>query len=122
MTNTDSEPLYDANQPIACTIDARDIAAHIEVIERIRQQLARIERTAHGVVLDLPPTPANIADLHQFVAEEKRCCAFWGFDLEQHTDQVRLRWDGPPDTATFMEHLVDYLEGRLPIGALFGSP
>ncbi len=122
MTNTHSGPLYDANQPIACTIDASDIAAHIEMIERIRHHLARIERTPHGVVLDLPPTPANIADLQQFAADEKRCCAFWGFDLDQDTDTVRLRWDGPSDTATFMDHLVDYLEGRLPIGALFGSP
>ena len=122
MTNTDSQPLFDEDQPIACTIDARDIAAHIEVLERIRVNLVRTERTPHGVVLHLPPTPESIADLQRFATEEQRCCAFWGFELEPRGETARLRWDGPPDTATFMDHLVDYLGGRLPIGALFGSP
>ncbi|MCB0965928.1 MAG: hypothetical protein KDB37_03755 [Ilumatobacter sp.] len=122
MTDTSQTPIYDPDQPIACTIEARDIANHIDVLERIRQELTSIERTPHGVILRLPPTLANIDDLRHFATVEKQCCAFWGFELDQQPDAVQLRWDGPPDTATFMAELVGYLEGRRPIGALFGSP
>lgn len=122
MTDTSETPIYDPDQPIACTIDARDIAEHIDVLERIRHELTSIERTPHGVILALPPSAANVDNLRQFATVEKRCCEFWGFELTQEPDADRLRWDGPPDTATFMDHLIEYLDGRLPIGALFGSP
>lgn len=121
MTDTSQTPIYDPDQPIACTIDAPDIAEHIDVLERIRHELASAERTPHGVILVLPPTETNIDDLRQFAAVEK-CCAFWGFELDQQPDAIRLRWDGPPDTAAFMDHLIEYLNGRLPIGTLFGAP
>jgi hypothetical protein len=120
MTKT-QEPIYDRDQPIACTIDARDIGGHVDVLERIRHNLASVQRTPHGVTLDLPTSSANIADLRQFAADEQQCCAFWGFDLDERPDIVRLRWDGPPETAPFMDQLVDFLEGRLPIGVLLGS-
>lgn len=122
MTDTSQTPIYDPDQPIACTIDARDIADHIDVLERIRHNLTSIERTPHGVILALPATAANVNDLQRFATLEKQCCAFWGIELTQEPDAVRLRWDGPPDTAAFMDHLIDYIDGRLPIGALFGSP
>lgn len=121
MTDTSQTPIDDPDQAIACTIEARDIADHVDLLERIRLELASVERTPHGVVLVLPPTEANVDDLRQFAAVEKQCCAFWGFELDQQPDAVRLRWDGPPDTTTFMDHLVEYLQGRLPIGSLFGS-
>ena len=122
MTDTSETPIYDPDQPIACTIDARDLAAHIDVLERIRHELTSIERTHHGVILTLPTTAANIDNLRQFATVEKQCCAFWGFELTQEPDAVRLRWDGPPDTTALMDNLVEYIDGRLPIGALFGSP
>lgn len=121
MTDTSHTPIHDPDQPIACTIEARDVADHIEVLERIRQEVTSVERTAHGVVLVLPATEVNVDDLQRFATVEKQCCAFWGFALDHQTDAVRLRWDGPPDTATFMDHLTGYLDGRLPIGTLFGS-
>jgi hypothetical protein len=122
MTNNGAElgpALYDANKPIACTIEAGDIPDHVALIERIRSNLRTIERTPYGVILRLPADAASAADLRQFASAEKRCCEFWGFEVDDRVD-LALRWDGPPATAGFMDGLVEYFEGRLPIGALLG--
>jgi hypothetical protein len=119
-TDHPDQPLLDATKPIACTIDAADIPRHVELIERIRINLGSIERTQRGVVVRLPATPDNAADLRQFAREEKRCCEFWGFEVDEHGG-LALRWDGPPQTAAFMDQLVDYFEGRAPIGTLFAT-
>jgi hypothetical protein len=113
-------PLYDPTKPLACTIEAADIPEHLARLERIRDNLQVVERTAHGVVLRLPENDENASDAAQFARDEKRCCEFWGFDVVRDGG-VALRWDGPPETAAFMDGLVEYLEGRLPIGARFGQ-
>jgi hypothetical protein len=112
-------PLYDPDTPIACTAEALDIPDHVLLLERIRGNLERIERTPHGVLLTLPSSDDNAADVRRFAAEEKRCCEFWGFAVGERP-QVTLRWDGPPGTNRFMGVLIDYFEGRQPIGSVFG--
>jgi hypothetical protein len=112
-------PLYDPTKPIACTIDAADIPEHVARLERIRSQLTRIDRTAFGVVLVLPDSDSNASDVEQLAVEEKRCCEFWGFQLVR-AGGVMLRWDGPPEATAWMDALVEYFEGRTPIGGLFG--
>lgn len=119
-THQFDQPLYDATKPIACTIEAAQVADHLAVVERLRANLESIERTPHGVLLALPNTVENVADARQFAADEKACCEFWGFDVVEQPD-LRLRWDGPPDLADYMDKLIDYFEGRAPIGSLFGS-
>jgi hypothetical protein len=119
-TDQSDQPLYDASKPIACTIEAADIPGHLELIERIRTSLESVERTPHGVILRLPHTTDNAADLRQFAVEEKQCCEFWGFDVREQP-ALTMRWDGPPQTSEFMDRLVDYLDGRAPIGPLFGQ-
>ena len=118
-TEPPDSPLYDATKPVACTIEAADVADHVTLIERIRDNLETIERTKHGVILRLPATNESAADLRQFAAEEKRCCEFWGFEVSQQAD-VTLRWDGPAETSSFMDGLIEYFHGRQPIGTLFG--
>lgn len=107
-----TKPLYDPTAPIACTIEAHEIPGHLELIERLRAHLASIERTEHGVRLTF--AGAKATDIHRFAAEEKRCCAFWGFEVGDGT----LRWDGPPQLADHMDRLIDYFEGRAPIGGV----
>lgn len=113
-------PRYDATKPIVCTIEAADIADHIDVLERLRSSANSIERTQHGVAIQLPASSAHAADARRFAAVEQRCCEFWGFDVTETPDIV-IRWDGPPETSGFMDRLVGYFEGREPIGTLFGS-
>jgi hypothetical protein len=112
------QPLYDENQPIACSIGAAELPDHIKVIERLRTNMQSIQRTPHGVLLTLPTSSANAADMRAFAVVEKQCCPFWGFEVIEDAD-LMLRWDGPPDLAEYMDKLVDYFEGRAPIGILF---
>jgi hypothetical protein len=121
MTNSASQldhPLYDATKPIACTIGAAELPDHITLTERLRINLQSIERTPYGVLLRLPAIAENAADLRRFAAEEKQCCQFWGFEVIE-APELTLRWDGPPELADYMDRLVDYFEGRAPIGSLF---
>ena len=120
-TSTDQydDALYDATEPLACTINAAEVPDHIALIERIRTNMVSIERTRHGVLIHLPRNEANVADARQFATEEKQCCEFWGFDVIEQP-ALALRWDGPPETAEFMDRLIGYFEGREPIGTLFG--
>ena len=87
----DKIPIYDATAPIACTIGTDEIPDRIELVERIRAKLTTVERTPDGLLLHLPATPSNRADLERFAIDEKRCCQFWGF-----TGHGRHRRPNPP--------------------------
>jgi hypothetical protein len=119
-TDRFDQPLYDATKPLACTIQAAELPDHIALIERLRSNLESVERTPHGVLLRLPDTAENAADLHRFAVEEQQCCEFWGFAVIEQP-QPTLRWDGPPELAGYMDLLVDYFQGRAPIGSLLGG-
>jgi hypothetical protein len=56
-------PIYDATAPVVCTIGSDEIPERVELIERLRQHLDRIERTAYGLVLHYVPDPDVEADL-----------------------------------------------------------
>jgi hypothetical protein len=116
---TPDVPLYDPTKPIACTIEATDIPDHVARLERIRANLMRIDRTAYGVVLQLPDGDTNFSDVEELAHEEKRCCEFWGFQVTRD-GAIALRWDGPPESSGWMDSLVDYFEGRVPVGGLLG--
>ncbi len=121
-TSTDrfDHALYDSAKPIVCTIGAAELPGHLALLERMRATLESVERTPYGVVLTLPGTAGNVADLRRFAADEKRCCQFWGFEVTERP-KARLRWDAPPELAGYMDRLVGYFEGRAPIGDLFSG-
>jgi hypothetical protein len=75
-------PIYDATAPITCTIGRDEMPEHIELVERMRQNLERLERTEHGLLLHFPDLPEVQADLARFAVDEKRCCQFWGFAVD----------------------------------------
>lgn len=113
-------PIYDVNVPISCTIDRADIPQRIELIERLRDSLASIERTEHGLLLRFPNWNDVVGDVRRFAVDEKRCCSFWGFDVTMMGEQVALRWDAPPAAADLVTQLVAYFEGDMPITAIEG--
>ena len=105
-------PLYDAAAPIACTIAADEIPGRIELLERMRDNLVRFDRTEHGLLLHYPERDDIAADLRRFAVDEKRCCAFWGFDVEHDGDDLRLRWDGPPTAAAIVDRIAAFFAGE----------
>jgi hypothetical protein len=113
-------PLYDESQPITCTIGAEEVPDHLELIERMHRSLTAIERTEHGLLLHFPVGDDVAADLREFAVFEKGCCAFWGFDVQHDDDEIRLRWDGPPSIAAYMDTLLGHFEGDQPLTEIPG--
>ena len=113
-------PIYDATAPITCTADSDEIPERIELVERMRTYLDRIERTPHGLLLHFPARPEVDAVLRRFAIDEKRCCQFWGFAVDTHDDDLTLRWDGPPAVDEYMDRLLAYFEGDEPLTAISG--
>jgi hypothetical protein len=113
-------PLYDDTKPITCTIGAEDVPAHLELIERLHANLTTIERTEHGLLLHLPARADIAVDVNGFAVFEKGCCQFWGFDVQRDADEIRLRWDGPPSTADYMDLLLGYFQGEQPLNEIPG--
>ena len=115
-----SIPIYDATVPISCTLDRSEVAARIDLIERLRGNLIGLERTEHGMLLHFPLRTDVADDLRRFTVDEKQCCAFWGFDVTEDDRQIALRWDAPPAAADLVIQLVAYFEGDLPISEISG--
>ncbi len=67
-------PIYDATEPITCTIDDKDVSSHLELIERMRLNLEHIDRTAHGLLLTFAKRDDIEADVREFAVVEKGCC------------------------------------------------
>ena len=113
-------PIYNDTQPVACTIGAAEIPGRIELVERMRANLGRIERTEHGLLLHFPASDDVEADLRTFAVDEKRCCAFWGFDVQRGDGELRLRWDAPPAADELVAQLLEYFRGDRPITEIAG--
>ncbi|HEX7167822.1 MAG TPA: hypothetical protein VF230_12645 [Acidimicrobiales bacterium] len=117
-------PIYDATAPIACTISDAEIPDRVELVERMRSNRDRLERTEHGLLLHFPSRADIEADLRQFAVDEKRCCEFWGFDVvtdaEDGDGGLALRWDGPDTAAPILDRLAAFFEGDDPLLDLAG--
>jgi len=115
-----SIPIYDATAPITCTIGSDEIPERIELVERMRHSLQRIERTEHGMRLHFPNRADIDTDLRRFAVDEKRCCQFWGFAVDADTDGLTLRWDGPPESEALIDRLLAYFAGDEPLTSISG--
>jgi hypothetical protein len=112
-------PLYDDTAPIACTISSDEIPGRVEIIERMRTNVDRVERTEHGLLLHFPARTDIEADLRRFAIDEKRCCEFWGFDIDA-TGGLTLRWDGPPAASEILDRIEAFFTGDEPALGLAG--
>jgi hypothetical protein len=74
--------------PIACTLSATDCRARLaEIAAPSRDALRHVER--RGLTLDLPYAPEAAARVRQLVKQERTCCAFLQFDLQESADEVQ---------------------------------
>ena len=108
-------PIYDDTAPIVCTAASDEISERIGQIEEMRANMDRLERTPDGLLLHFPARPDIDVELRQFAVDEKGCCQFWGFEVTTAGDVLTLRWDGPPDTAEFMDRLHAFFGGDEPL-------
>jgi hypothetical protein len=113
-------PLYDESAPIACTIGADETADRMSLLERLRASHRTLDRTDHGILMRFPADPGVEADVRQLTIDEKRCCAFFGFEVTTTAGDVVLRWDAPPDAGTIIDGLADWFNGDAAPTALAG--
>lgn len=113
-------PLYDASAPIVCTIGDDERADRIALVERVRDAMTQVERTASGLLLTFPRTDAVEADVRRFVVDEKRCCQFWGFAVVDGDDELVLRWDAPAGATQLLERIEAVLRSDVPIDRIGG--
>lgn len=118
--HVDRIPIYDDTVPLTCTISGAEVPARVELIDRMRDRLDRIERTAHGLLLHFPARPDVDVDLVRFTVDEKRCCEFWGFAIDRAEAELALRWDGPPDAQDLLDELLAYFQGDEKLTAVSG--
>jgi hypothetical protein len=90
-------PLFDAQVPIACSIEVGQRPGRRDLLEQMRASTLGVERTGSGVRLSFPPSADSLFE--EFSILEKRCCALFGFRLENG----KLRWDAPPDASGMMD-------------------
>ena len=116
----DRIPIYDDTVPMTCAITGAEVPARVELVERMRKRLNRIERTDHGLLLHFPAHADVEADLLAFTVDEKRCCEFWGFAIDPAEAELALRWDGPPAAQDLLDQLLAYFQGNGELTAVSG--
>jgi hypothetical protein len=113
-------PLYDATAPIACTIESDEIPERLALLERLRTNLVRLDVTEHGLLLHFPHRPDIFDDLQRFAVDEKRCCQFWGFAVDDTEGELILRWDAPPDARDLLARIAVVLQNDEPLTTIAG--
>jgi hypothetical protein len=100
-----------ADQPIACTLPAPDYRARLaEIAALTRDALRHAEQ--RGVTLDLRYAPEAAARVRRLVEQERACCAFLQFDLQEDATEIRLLVTAPPAAADAVPDLLAELTGR----------
>jgi uroporphyrinogen-III synthase len=97
--------------PIACSLDAADLADRTEEVRRLAARaLIGRERTREGQLLRFRDSGDTEAELRDVVAREKACCPFFEFALERGDGELRLEVTAPEAA----QPLIDSL---FPVGA-----
>jgi hypothetical protein len=113
-------PLHDDTVPIVCTIGEDEKADRVAMLDHMRRALIGLERTEHGLLLELPRGDGLDADVRRFARDEKRCCQFWGFAVVEGDDTLVLRWDGPDAAASLLDTIAGVLRSDAPIESIDG--
>lgn len=97
-----------ADEPIACTLGAADVATRLEEWRTLLQDvMARRRLDDGGIRLELAPT-TDVTEVARLAAAERGCCAFFRFAVVIDSAGLALEVHAPPD-------------GQPVLTALFGS-
>lgn len=97
--------------PIACTLSATDYRSRLATIAALsRDALRQVER--RGLTLDLRYAPEVGARVRALVEQERTCCPFLTFTVEETADEVRLLVSAPERAAEVVPELLFELAGR----------
>lgn len=75
---------------IGCTLSPSDYRARLATLGALsREALRHVER--RGATFHLRYAPDAAGRVHALVEQERRCCAFLAFEVEETADEVRVR-------------------------------
>ena len=103
--------------PLACNLDALDLAArarHAEVTARLVAAIQGVDELPDGYILRLPSTDEALMLAAEFIARERRCCPFFEFSLTVGKDAARLSLTGAGGVKQFIEAEILSMKGGEP--------
>ena len=80
--------------PIACTLTSGAFKERLSEIAALNRDALR-KHVRRGLVLELSYAPEARERVHEMVRNERRCCAFLGFELQESTNEIRLTVTAP---------------------------
>ncbi len=80
--------------PIACSLGATEYRSRIAWIENLTRQALR-SHVRDDLVLRLSYTPEAAADVRKMVEQERICCPFLTFDLQQSPEAASVTITAP---------------------------
>jgi hypothetical protein len=93
--------------PVACCLSAGEYQGRIAWLEKLARNSLR-EYTRDDLLLRLFYAPEATGEVWRMVEQERLCCAFLTFDLDQRPDAVCVTIT-PPETA---REAADMLSGQ----------
>jgi rhodanese-related sulfurtransferase len=118
MLTTSPDQLEDAALPVACTLDAGELAARgASLREELFRHVEERQELPDGVRFRFPGSDEFRDKLLAFAAAERTCCAFFRIELafEPGLGPIWLTLTGPAGVKVFVEQT---FEGRLPDASL----
>ena len=80
--------------PVACCLSAGEYQSRIAWIERVARKSLR-EHAPDDLVLRLIYKPEAAGEVRRMLEQERRCCVFLAFDLDQRPDAVCVTITAP---------------------------
>jgi protein-S-isoprenylcysteine O-methyltransferase Ste14 len=99
------------DHPVACTLPATDYRARLTEIATLSRDALR-QSEQRGLTLDLRYAPEAAARVRRLVEQERACCSFLKFELQENAQEVRLLVTAPPSAADVVPDLLAELTGR----------
>lgn len=101
---SESTPTY------ACTHDLDGARARLPQLRALSELLTGRERDDGRVVLRFADRGEGRALVEEFVADEQRCCDFFGFDVRDDGGEVRLEITAPRGAQEMLDGLAEAFE------------
>lgn len=96
--------------PIACTLGGGEFAGRVAWISALNEAALRSHsRAQHSLLLEYAPGAS--VKVRALVAQERECCAFLKFHIEETPTAVHLRIEAPADVRDVDSLFVPFLAG-----------
>jgi hypothetical protein len=86
-------------QPLACCLNVGEYQDRIVWIASLTRR-AILHYSRADLALSLPYTPEAVADVRKMVEQERICCAFLKFELDEEPDAIRVTITAPEAAVT----------------------